>query len=57
MAEPQLSILSKLTEFFATAHSEASARRTGFVQRAAKITGKVFRALVTLGQWSVPQTS
>lgn len=57
MAEPQLSILTKLTEFFATAHIEASARRTGFVQRASKITGKVFLALVTLGQWSVPKTS
>lgn len=57
MAEPQLSILTKLTEFFATAHIEASARRTGFVQRASKITGKVFLALVTLGQWSAPKTS
>jgi hypothetical protein len=57
MAEPQLSILTKLTEFFATAHIEASARRTGFVQRAAKITGKVFLALVTVGQWSTPKTS
>jgi hypothetical protein len=57
MAEPQLSILTKLTGFFATAHIEASARRTGFVQRASKITGKVFLALVTVGQWSVPKTS
>ncbi len=57
MTEPQLSILTKLTEFFATAHIEASARRTGFVQRASKITGKVFLALVTLGQWSAPKTS
>jgi hypothetical protein len=57
MAEPQLSVLTKLTEFFATAHIEASARRTGFVQRASKITGKVFLALVTLGQWSAPKTS
>jgi len=57
MAEPQLSILTRLTEFFATAHIEASARRTGFVQRASKISGKVFLALGTLGQWSVPKTS
>lgn len=57
MAEPQLSVLSKLTEFFSTAHSEASARRTGFVQRTSKITGKVFLALVTLGQWSAAKTS
>ena len=57
MADPQLSVLTKLTEFFATAHSEARARRTGFVQRASKITGKVFLALVTVGQWSAPKTS
>jgi hypothetical protein len=57
MAEPQLSILTKLTEFFSTAHLEASARRTGFVQRASKITGKVFLALVTVGQWSAAKTS
>jgi Transposase DDE domain len=57
MAEPQLSILPKLTEFFSTAHIEASARRTGFVRRTSKITGKVFLALVTLGQWSTPKTS
>src|SRR5262247_3287099 len=57
MAELPLSILPKLPEFFATAHLEACARRTGFVRRASKITGKVFLALVTLGQWSTPQTS
>jgi len=57
MAEPQLSILTKLTEFFSTAPSEARARRTGFVQRASKITGKVFLALVTVGQWSAAKTS
>jgi hypothetical protein len=57
MAEAGLSLLTKLTEFFSTAHSEASARRTGFVQRAAKITGKVFLALVTVGQWSAAKTS
>jgi hypothetical protein len=57
MAEPGLSILPKLTEFFSPAHLEASARRTGFVQRAAKSTGKVFLALVTVGQWSAAKTS
>jgi len=57
MADPQLSVLTKLTEFFSPAHSEASARRTGFVQRASKITGKVFLALLTLGQWSAAKTS
>ena len=57
MADPQLSILTRLTEFFATAPREARARRTGLVQRAAKISGKVVLALVTVGQWSVPKTS
>src|SRR5713101_613133 len=57
MAEPWLGVVEKVTEFFATAQIEACARRTGFVQRASKITGKVFLALVTLGQWSAPKTS
>ncbi len=57
MAEPWLSTGAKRTEFFATAQIEASARRTKFVQRAAKITGKLFLALVTLGRWSAPKTS
>jgi DDE family transposase len=52
MAEPWLGIVEKVTEFFATAQVEASARRTGFVRRTSKITGKVFLALVTLGAWS-----
>ena len=57
MAEPWLSTVTKLTEFFSTQHIEASARRTRFVQRASKITGKVFLALVTLGRWSTPKTT
>ena len=57
MAEPWLGIVEKVTEFFATAQIEAGARRTGFVRRTSKITGKVFVALVTFGQWSAPQTS
>ena len=56
-AEPQLSVLTPLTEFFSTAHSEARARRTGFVQRAAKMTGNRFLAVRTFGQWSTPKTS
>jgi hypothetical protein len=36
---------------------EASARRTQVVQRASKITGKLFWALVTFGRWSTPKTS
>jgi len=57
MAEPWLDVAEKITEFFTTAQLEACARRTGFVQRASKITGKVFLALVTLGVWSTRKIS
>jgi hypothetical protein len=57
MAEPWLGIVEKLTEFFATDQIEASARRTGFVRRTSKITGKVFLALVTFGAWGTAKTS
>jgi hypothetical protein len=57
MAEPLLSSLAMLTEFFCADHIEAAARRTGFVQRASKITGKLFLALVTFGPWSTAKTS
>ena len=57
MAEPWLSTVEKLTEFFATDQIEASARRTKFVQRASKITGKLFLALVTFGRWSAAKTT
>ena len=57
MAEPWLSTVEKLTEFFATDQIEASARRTKFVQRASKITGKLFLALVTFGRWSTAKTT
>ena len=33
MAEPWLSVVEKVTEFFATAQIEACARRPGFVRR------------------------
>ena len=57
MAEPWFSTVRMLTEFFTTEHIEAGARRTKFVQRASKITGKLFLALVTFGRWSAPTTS
>jgi len=57
MAEPLLSSLAMLTEFFSADHIEAAARQTGFVQRASKITGKVFLAVVTFGPWSTAKTS
>src|SRR5262245_15640783 len=56
MAEPWLSTVRNLTEFFASDQIEASARRTKFVQRTSKITGKLFLALVTFGRWSAPKT-
>jgi hypothetical protein len=52
MAEQTLSSLAMLPEFFAAEPIEASARQTGFVKRVAKITGKLFLALVTFGVWS-----
>lgn len=57
MAEPWLSTVETLTEFFSTDQIEASARRTKFVQRASKITGKVFLALITFGRWSAAKTT
>ena len=57
MAEPWLSTVTKLTEFFAADQIEASARRTKFVQRTSKITGKLFLALMTFGRWSTPKTT
>lgn len=57
MPEPWLGVVEKVTEFFATAQIEACARRTGFVRRTSKLTGKVFLALVTVGTWSTRRTS
>src|SRR5262245_17369888 len=57
MAEPWFSTVRMLPEVFTTEHLEASARRTKFVQRASKITGKLFWALVTCGRWRAPTTS
>ena len=49
--------VSMLTDFFASDHIEATARRTGFVKRASKITGKLFLALVTFGPWHAVNTT
>src|SRR5215510_14819854 len=46
----------ELTDFFSSDQIEASARRTKFVQRASKITGKLLLALLTFGRWSAPKT-
>jgi hypothetical protein len=46
-----------LTDFFSSDDIEATARRTGFVKRAAKMTGKIFLALVTFGVWNDADTT
>jgi hypothetical protein len=51
------SAVSMLTDFFASDDIEATARRTGFVKRASKITGKIFLALVTFGVWNDATTT
>jgi hypothetical protein len=51
------SAVTMLTDFFAADDSEATARRTGFVQRISKMAGKFFLALVTFGAWSEAKTT
>jgi Transposase DDE domain len=51
------SAVSMLTDFFASDDIEYTARRTGFVKRASKITGKMFLALITFGVWSEAKTT
>ena len=51
------SAVAMLTDFFAADDIEATARRTGFVQRTSKMTGKLFLALVTFGAWSEAKTT
>jgi hypothetical protein len=46
-----------LTDFVAADDIEATAHRTGFVQRTSKMTGKPFLALVTFGAWSEAKTT
>ena len=51
------SALSMLTEFFTSDTIDQTARRTRFVRRRSKITGKAFIALVTFGLWSNAKTT
>ena len=51
------SAVSVFTDFFASDAIEAAARRTGFVTRTSKLTGKLFLALVTFGAWSDATTT
>ena len=57
LAEVLLSTVARLTEFFSSEQLEARARCRGFVQRASKITGKLFLALGTIGPWSEGKTA
>src|SRR5919204_3821071 len=56
-AAPWLGVVEQGTEFFATAQSEACARRPGCVRRTSKLPGKVFLAWVTGGTWSARTTA
>jgi Transposase DDE domain len=51
------SAVAMFTDFFASDDIEAAARRTGFVKRTSKITGKLFLALITFGVWSEAKTT
>ena len=57
MAEYTPNTLSMVTAFFSSEAIETTARRTGFVKGASKMTGKLFLALVTLGVWSAAKTT
>jgi len=51
------SAVAMFTDFCAADDSEATARRTGFVQRTAKLTGTLFLALMTFEAWSEAKTT
>ena len=57
MAEYTQSALSMFTAFFASEDIEQTARRTGFVTRASKMTGNLFLAWVTFGSGSEAKTT
>jgi len=55
MADPQLSVLTKLTEFFSPAHSEASARGPGLFSAPRRLRQGFLPC--SPGQWSAAKTS
>jgi hypothetical protein len=57
MAEDTVNVLSLLSRFFSEESIDRTARRTGFVKRVSKISGKLFLALMTFGVWSNPKTT
>ena len=56
-AEQPSNALARLTACFSGAQIEATARRTGLVQRTSNLTGTRFLALITVGSWSDAKTS
>jgi hypothetical protein len=57
MVEDTPNVLALLSRFCSEETSEHTARRTGFVKRVSKISGKLFLALITFGVWSNPKTT
>jgi hypothetical protein len=49
--------VSRFTACFTSDEIEATARRTGCVQRASKSTGQLFRARMTFGTWRAANTT
>ena len=49
--------VSLLTDFLTSDDIDATARRTGVVPRASKMTGKLFLSLVTFGTWREANTT
>src|SRR5262249_46832758 len=49
--------VAMFTDVFSSDAIAATARRTGFVKRTAKITGKIFLALITFGVWNDAATT
>ena len=57
MAAQLSSALAMRTEFLSAEQMEATARRTGFVQRTSKMTGTLLLPLITVGSWSDAKTT
>jgi len=57
MPEYTPSARAMFTDIFASDDIEHTARRTGCVKRASKMTGKIFLALITFGVWSDAKTT
>jgi len=56
MGQDTPNAVALLSQFFSVETIEQTARRTGFVKRVSKISGKLFLALITFGMWNNPKT-